>query len=273
MKQKSIYGALMALMVMGVVFASCTNADNPYNTTAPDGKYVMTKDSTVYSNGDSRLVTWEFDAEGKMVKESADYHYPDGSYLQIINTFTYSENLITRQTVTSKDENSLSYFYLNSKGLIERFIDEEGLETRYEYDDNDRIVMTSEDGKRDLVAWENDDVVRFEVNTYGDGSVINYTSSDQEVYFPYLISYLLNLDTAMTPIGLFGKATRHLVSTMHLEKESGGNSVYLHDDFSYVVRNGLVMEFIANTDQRYTIDGESTDKSLAEHHYLYWEKR
>ena len=275
MKKQFIFGALMALVAMGVVFASCTNVDNPYNTTTPEGKYVMLQDSTVASFGDKRIINWEYDAKGRMAKETVDY-YADDTSVHYVSTFTYSQNMITREMVTSNGETDVAYFYLNSKGLVERYVWKlYGIDCGYEYDDDDRIMIyTDNDGGRVSVVWDNGDVViESETKDDSDSHTAYYTSTDYEVNFPYMMPYLNPLDTALTPMGCFGKSSRHLISNYNYVYEANGHSVHCSNTCSYVVRNGLVMEFSVDVNEVVTTNGESEEISYIEHHYLTWEKQ
>lgn len=272
MKQKSIFRALMALVALGVVFVSCTNADNPYNTTAPDGEYVLVKDSASSSTGDSQISVWEYDAEGRVVKETIDFYYSDGTSDHDVNTFTYSQNLITRETVRNGVETYSAYFYLNSKGLVESVKDELwDKDCGFEYDDDDRIMVCSESDHRDSVVWKNGDVEKY-IAFGADDKAICFTPSRYEVNFPYVMPYLVYTDTSLTQIGVFGKTTRHLISNMHHESEKDGNTAYFNHDYSYVVQNGLVMEFTDDVNEWYSENGETKDFSRIEHHIFTWKK-
>lgn len=272
MKQKSIFRVLMALMVMGVVSASCTNVDNPYNNTAPDGKYVAVGDSVITSAGLKRLAVWEYDAEGRMAKETADFYYSDGTTEHQVSTFTYSQNMITRKTVKNDAEITFAYFYLNSKGLVERYKDEMGAwDCSFEYDDNDCVANCIEDGLKDSVIWKNGDVVSY-IGGGNDPYASFFTSSSYEVNFPYLMPYLLHMDSALTLMGFFGKATRHLISNIRTEGVYEGKDLSRNMDFSYVVQNGLVKEFILDINESYTANGETEKFTSTQHHYFTWKK-
>ena len=271
MKKQSKFLALMALVAVGVVFTSCSNVDNPYNVTPPDGKYVLVKDSITGSDGELQMYVWEYDAEGKMAKETFDFHHSDNTSDHIVSTFTYSENLITRKSVKNDETTYFAYFYLNSKGLVERIKDELWeCECSYKYDDDDHVMLCLEDD-RDSLVWKNGDAVSYVINA-AEGGIINFTSSPYEVDFPYLMQFLPFGDNALSPMGFFGKATRHLISNLHFEHEADGKSGYLNGDYSYVVRGGLVVEFTADIDEFYTENGETEDYSRIEHHYLTWRK-
>lgn len=271
MKKQSNFLALMALVAVGVVFTSCSNVDNPYNVTPPDGKYVLVKDSITSPDGELQMYVWEYDAEGKMAKETSDFHHSDNTSDHIVSTFTYSENLITRKSVKNDETTYFAYFYLNSKGLVERIKDELWeCECSYKYDDDDHFMLCLEDD-RDSLVWKNGDAVSYVING-AEGGIINFTSSPYEVDFPYLMPFLPFGDSALSPKGFFGKATRHLISNLHFEHEADGKSGYLNGDFSYVVRGGLVVEFTADIDEFYTENGETEDYSRIEHHYLTWRK-
>ena len=272
MKKQSNFLALMALVAVGVVFTSCSNDDNPYNVTPPDGKYVLVKDSITSSDGVLQKRVWEYDAEGKMAKETSDIHYSDNTSDHIVSTFTYSENLITRKSVKNDETTYFAYFYLNSKGLIERIKDELWeYDCSYRYDDDDRVMLCIEDEDRDSIVWKNGDVVRY-VDDDSAGEIAYFTSSPYEVDFPYMMPFLPYIDNAISPMGFAGKATRHLISNMHSEYETDGMSVYLNNDLSYVVRGGLVVEFTADIDELYTENGETEGNSCIVHHYLTWRK-
>ena len=272
MKKQFNFRGLMALVALGVVFVSCTNVDNPYNVTTPDGKYVLVRDSVTISNGESQLLAWEYDAEGRMAKETADFHYPDGTSDHIVSTFTYGENLITRKSVKNDETTYFAYFYLNSKGLVERLKDELWeADCSYKYDDDDHVILLTEDKYKDSIEWQNGDVVKF-VGNSAHKETFYFTPSRYEVDFPYLMPYLIHTDNTLSPLGFFGKATRHLVSNIHFELKTDDKSGYLNNDVSYVVRGGLVMEFTADINELYTENGETEDNSRVEHHYLTWKK-
>ena len=273
MKKQSNFLALMALAAMGVMFVSCTNVDNPYNVTTPDGKYVLVKDSIVSTDGGSKVAVWEYDAQGRVTKETFVNNNPDGTSLQEVSTYTYSQNLITRETLRNGVDPSFAYFYLNSKGLIERFkYEASGYDCIFKYDDDDRVMTCTEAGHSDTVVWKNGDVEKYVAVVNTTSHAMIYTSSHYEVNFPYLMPYLLHMDNALSPMGLFGKATRHLISNIHFEAASDGKSATHNESYSYVVRSGLVMEFIVDIDDLYTENGETEEEKMTHHHYFTWKK-
>ena len=95
-----MFAAILAICCASV-FTACTNVDNPYDTAPSDGKYVMLKDSIVFSDGKKLIKNWEYDAGGKVVKETYTNYYTDGTTDQQLNNYTYSTNLITSQVTLS----------------------------------------------------------------------------------------------------------------------------------------------------------------------------
>ena len=272
MKQSNFF-ALTSLVAMGVMFVSCTNVDNPYNTTPPDGKYVIVKDSVVDSSGESRVDAWEYDAQGRVTKETTSYRHSNGSSDKTVTTFTYSQNLITRKLVANDEKITFGYFYLNSKGLVERYIDEEmEIDCSYEYDDNDRITKCIEDGRKTNVVWDNGDVVKTVED--GDDGITNYfASSNHEVNFPMYMPYLSQWDTALSIIGFFGKAPRHLFSRFYFESKSDGKTQKYNEVIEYDLSNGLVTKIKFDIEDVVTRNGEIEDYSHIEYHYFTWKKQ
>ena len=272
MKQSNFF-ALTSLVAMGVMFVSCTNVDNPYNTTPPDGKYVLVKDSVVDSSGDSRVDVWEYDAQGRMAKETTSYRHSNGSSDKTVTTFTYSENLITRKAVKNDETPSFGYFYLNSKGLVERYIDETmKIDCSYEYDNDDRIMTSIEDGRKNNVVWDNGDVVKA-VEDGDDGITFYFASSNHEVNFPMYMPYLSQWDSALSIMGLFGKAPRHLISRVQFESASDGKTQKYNEVIEYDLSNGLVTKIKFDIEDVVTRNGEIEDYSHIEYHYLTWKKQ
>ena len=271
MKKQSIYGALIAMVAMGAAFVSCTNVDNPYNPTPSDGKYVMSQDSVVYTNGDVYIKNWEYDDEGNMVKETINYCYADGTTDQVVGTYTYTPDLITSKATYLNGDTDVFYYRLNDKGLIEQL---ENATTgdigKYNYSDDNRIISYSEDESKHTVTWKNGDVAEYD-NHIG---IAYFSYTNYEVNFPYLIYYVGLIDDILAQMGYFGKAPRHLLSNFVYDVEDvEGYSEHYSNDYSYVVLDGLVMEYTETCDDVITLDGETDDQSFVRHHYIKWEKR
>ena len=270
MKKQSIIFALMSLVALGVVFASCANSDNPYIPTTPDGKYVMVKDSVVYSNGDIIIKNWEYDAEGKVVKEILSSCYADGTTDQSVNNYTYTPDLITSEVSYTSGDTKIFYLRLNNKGLVEQLEDvSENLVYNYKYDDGDRIIWHSENGSDESITWKYGDVEKYD---YGYG-VTYYSWTNYKNNFPYLTVHVDYYDDILAQMGYFGKPTRHLVSEFHYDIEDDDYSAHGRHDFSYVVLGGLVMEFTQAYDIVVVDNGVKTNDDSSIHHYITWEKQ
>ena len=270
MKKQSIFFALMSLVAMGVAFTSCTNVDNPYNPTPSDGKYVMAKDSVVYTSGDVHVKNWEYDDEGNMVKETIDYCYADGTTDQVVSTYTYTPGLITCNATYLNGDTRLFYYRLNDKGLIEQYesVTDEMVHD-YKYDDDGHMIWYSEDGSDETITWKNGDVEKYD---YGYG-VTYFSWTNYEINFPYLIDFVGCYDDILAYMGYFGKATRHLMAGFNYDIEGEGYSERRVDNYSYVVLGGLVKEF-ATASHIVAVDGESNYvEDFGEHHYITWQKQ
>ena len=271
MKQKSIFHALTAVAAAGIVFASCTNIDSPVvDNSTSDAKYVMAKDSVVSSLGNTRVYTFEVDAEGRFTKEIANYELSNGNSYQRICNFSYGTNTITREDVYSNGETYTSLFMLNDKGLVEQCYDEEADETiTFEYNDNDNLILSTCDDEYTITAeWKDGDLL-----TDTDGDIIGvYTLSNLEVDFPYFMTYAYYYDTTLAQMGYFGKPSRHLVSSIKYENEGENGHSVETVYYDYVVRNGLIHEITATLDVVLTIDGVEEKASKTEHHYITWKK-
>ena len=268
MKKQSIFGALMSLVAMGVVFVSCTNVDNPYTPATPEAKYVVVKDSVVGSNGSVRVSSVELDAEGKAVKETLTYYNEDGTADQNVGVYTYGRDLITYELTQSDGTTSTANFWLNDKGLVERYEDASyGVDVRFGYSDDGHVEKISTDDYADSFVWQNGDVIS---RTYGD-LFASYILTDYEIDFPFLMPYDI-YDIVLSQYGYFGKATRHLISKLFYEVEDENGYESGSQSFEYVVRNGLVKEFTNTIENVFTENGANESVIYIEHHYLTWKK-
>ena len=274
MKKQSNFRALMALVAMGVVFVSCTNVDNPYNTTTPDGKYVMVTDSSVSStSGATRVICWEHDAEGRFVKEIMTTYAPDGTIDRRVDNYTYSSGLITVSETFNDEAPQIFYYRLNDKGLVEKYEEASGENVlNYEYNADGYLVAITgslmDIDIDDTFVWKNGDIV----SHHADFGVVNYSMNNYEVNFPYLLPCYGYHETALSQMGYYGKATRHLMSKCVTEAQTGVKSGNDISTFDYVVRGGLVVEFAVTEVATLTNGDESKNYSSAERHYLKWKK-